>query len=178
MREPFLISLSNNLDKAPNSLFKVEETLLRSMSECSFGLHCGFYEFLLLVSLENSRTVVLEVGFSDSRTSTALNWYKMQIPRPCHTRNTSETLGLGPSNLCFNKVIRCTLEFENPCWRANQPNTVVSSTWNKCYEGFRARKGGLKQEASAMSQVTTGTSQYPKISLRLGEMSLCFAVEE
>lgn len=106
---------------------------------------------------------------------------EMQILRPSPTLNTSETLGLRPSNLCFDKPtswFQHTLEFENHCRRENKPNTIVSNIWNKWCEGCSYRKGSFKLEASVMSQVITGTLQYPKISLRLGEISSFSAVEE
>ena len=54
MREPFLISLSNNVDIAPNSPFKGEEILLQSMSERRFGCSVGFMSFCCLSPWRNS----------------------------------------------------------------------------------------------------------------------------
>lgn len=69
------------------------------MSEDRLGFHCGFYEFLLLPSLEKlPRAVDFKVGFPDQQMQHWLKKKEMQIRRPLPTLNTSETLGLKPSH--------------------------------------------------------------------------------
>ena len=84
----------------------------------------------------------------------------MQIPRPYPRLNTSETLGLGSSNLCFNKPTRrfwCTLQLEDHRCRKSPSNSSV--VW-AVLAGNAVKAALREKEASGGRHFCTTLSHY------------------
>lgn len=106
---------------------------------------------MLLASLRNSvGQWFSEWSAQTSRSSITCEWVRNANPWAPPRPKTSETLGLGSSNLGFHKPNRRS-------WRALQvkghrpsespPNTRASSAWSKCRNGCSERKAGFQQQA-------------------------------